>query len=87
MIAIPFAFESPRRQSYGSQIMIGAAIGIVFSLSQQIADHLALLLALNPALSALAPSLLLMALALHLLCRAYNPVASSLSKIAQFFEK
>ena len=52
--------------------MIGAIFGIVFSLSQQIADYLALLLDLNPAIPALVPSLLLMVLAFYLFRRAHR---------------
>jgi lipopolysaccharide export system permease protein len=70
MIATPFVFGSPRARSTGYQIMIGAGFGIVFSLCQQIAGHLDLLLDLNPAAIALAPSLLLMALAGYLFRRA-----------------
>ncbi len=66
MIAAPFAFAPPRAHNLGRQITIGAAIGIVFSLAQQITDHLDLLLDLNPAATALAPSLLLMVLAVAL---------------------
>jgi len=66
MMAPPFVFGSPRVQSSGRQITIGSAIGIVFSLCQQITRQLALLFGLDPLLSALAPSLALMALALYL---------------------
>ena len=66
MIAAPFVFGPPRAQNTGQQITIGAIIGIVFSLSQQIAGHLDLLLNLNPAATAMAPSLLLMILAIYL---------------------
>ena len=72
MIAAPFVFGPPRVQSAGQQITIGAIFGIVFSLSQQIADYLALLLDLNPAVPALVPSLLLMALAFYLFRRAHR---------------
>lgn len=70
--AAPFVFGSPRRQSMGRQIMIGAIFGIVFSLIQQIAGHLDLLLGLNPAMTALAPSLLFIGLSLYLLRRAHR---------------
>ncbi len=66
LIAIPFVFGSPRSQNTGRQITIGATIGLVFTLIQQIIAHLDLLLDLNPALAELAPSLLLMALAAYL---------------------
>ena len=66
LIAAPFVFGPPRAQSTGRQITIGAVFGIVFSLSQQIAGHLGLLLDFNPVIAALAPSLMLIALASHL---------------------
>ncbi|HVJ55674.1 MAG TPA: LPS export ABC transporter permease LptG [Aliidongia sp.] len=72
MIAAPFVFGSPRGQSMGRQIMIGAIFGIVFSLCQQIVGHLDLLLDLNPASTALAPSLVLMSLAAYLFRRAHR---------------
>jgi len=73
MIVAPFVFGSSRSQSTGLQIAIGTLFGIVFSLSQQISGHLGLLLDLNPAITALAPSLLLMALAIYLFRRAHRP--------------
>lgn len=72
MIAAPFVFDPPRAQSTGQQIMIGAIVGIIFSLSQQIAGYLSLLLDLSPALTAITPSLLLMALSIHLFRRAHR---------------
>lgn len=69
MIAAPFVFGPTRGHSMGRQIMIGTIIGIVFSLGQQIVGHLNLLLDLNPAATALAPSLLLMSLAAYLFSR------------------
>ncbi|MCL2429509.1 MAG: LPS export ABC transporter permease LptG [Alphaproteobacteria bacterium] len=71
-IAAPFVFGSPRAQNSGRQIAIGAVLGIVFTLSQQIAGHLALLLNLNPAAATLAPSFLLVALAVDLFHRAHR---------------
>jgi len=72
MIAAPFVFGPPRSQNTGHQITIGAAIGIVFSLVQQITSHLDLLLDLNPAAIALAPSVLLMTLAVYLFRHAHR---------------
>jgi lipopolysaccharide export system permease protein len=71
LIAIPFVFGPPRTQSTGQRITIGASIGIVFSLSQQIAVHLGLLLNINPAIAAMTPSLILMTVALYLFNRAH----------------
>ena len=66
MIAAPFVFGPPRSQNAGLQLMIGAAIGVVFSLVQQVTTRLDLLLDLGPGTLALAPSLLLMSLAAFL---------------------
>ncbi|MDR3683504.1 MAG: LPS export ABC transporter permease LptG [Geothrix sp.] len=72
MIAAPFVFGPPRAQGSGQLILVGAIVGMVFSLSQQIADQLGLLLNLNPAVSALTPSLLLMAVAIYLFRREHR---------------
>ena len=66
MIAAPFVFGPPRLQNPGRQMTIGAIIGVVFSLVQQITGHLGLLLDLDPAMTALAPPCLLMVLAIYL---------------------
>lgn len=71
MIAVPFVFGPRRTHGTGQRIMVGALIGIVFSLVQQIASYLGLLLELSPFLTATLPSLALMALALHLIRRAF----------------
>jgi len=70
LIAIPFAFGSLRTRGMGQRVMIGAMIGIVFTLVQQITSHLALLLNVSPALAATAPSIALMAVASYLYRRA-----------------
>ena len=69
MIAVPFVFGQLRTQSTGQRMMIGAMIGIVFSLVQQITTYLGLLLNLSPVLTATMPSFLLMFLALYLFRR------------------
>ena len=69
MIAASFAFGLPRTQSAGQNLMIGGVLGIVFTLIQQIAGRLDLLLGLDPMATALTPPLLLMALALYLVQR------------------
>ncbi len=71
MISVPFVLGPLRTHGTGQRIMVGAMIGIVFSLVQQITSYLGLLLALNPALMATLPSLVLMALASHLIRRAF----------------
>ncbi len=69
LLATPFVFGLPRSQSSGRLLAIGAVLGVVFTLAQQITWHLALLLDLNPMASALAPSLALMTLAAALFGR------------------
>lgn len=60
LIAGPFVFGLQRSGGAGRQIVIGALIGMSFILIQQITGYLGLLLAISPAFSALAPSLLLL---------------------------
>jgi lipopolysaccharide export system permease protein len=50
-------------------MMIGAMIGIIFTLVQQITSYLGLLLNVSPALTATAPSIVLVALAVYLFRR------------------
>jgi lipopolysaccharide export system permease protein len=83
MISIPFVFGSPRAQSTGRQITIGAICGMVFVLVQQIASRLDLLLNLNPAVTALGPALLLMGLAVYLFQRQHRWRASPVSSAPQ----
>ncbi len=66
MIVAPFVFGSTRTQNTGQYLAGGAGFGIVFSLGQQILGHLGLLLGVHPAITALAPSVLVMALAVYL---------------------
>jgi lipopolysaccharide export system permease protein len=70
IVATPFVFGPPRARSAGQRITIGAAVGIVFSLTQQITSLVGLLLALNPAVAAMAPSALLLAFTYYLNRRA-----------------
>lgn len=65
--AAPFVFGPPRAQNVGYRMAIGVAIATVFSLGQEITSRLGLLFDLNPALTALTPSLLLMMSAAYLL--------------------
>lgn len=69
LIGIPFVFGSPRARSTGQRVTLGAMIGVAFSLTEQIVGRLGELFNLNPALSATAPSLLLILLALYLFRR------------------
>jgi lipopolysaccharide export system permease protein len=61
LVSAPFVFGPPRARSAGQRITIGVGIGIVFTLFQQITSLVSLLLDLNPAFAAMAPSLLLIA--------------------------
>ena len=67
LIAAPLVFGAPRRQGSGQRLARGVGLGIVFSLFQQIVGRLGELLSVGPALTALAPPLLLLALAVALL--------------------
>ncbi|WP_298222255.1 LPS export ABC transporter permease LptG [Acidocella sp.] len=71
LIAAPFVFGPQRSGGAGRQIVIGALLGMAFVLVQRITFYLGLLLAVNPAFSALAPSLLLLALGGWLLERGH----------------
>ena len=70
MIAVPFVFGPLRAQSIGQRMMLGAVIGIVFSLTQQITTYLGELFNVSPALTATLPSFLFMGLAFYLFRRA-----------------
>ncbi|HTQ70582.1 MAG TPA: LPS export ABC transporter permease LptG [Acidocella sp.] len=71
LIAAPFVFGSPRAGGAGRQIVIGALLGMVFLLVQQITGYLGLLLAVNPAFAAMGPSIVLLLLGGWLLERGY----------------
>jgi len=71
MIAAPFVFGVQRMQSAGRQLLIGALLGIGFQICQQVIFYLGLRLSLNPAITALAPSVVLVAYASYLLRRAH----------------
>jgi lipopolysaccharide export system permease protein len=86
LIAAPFVFGTQRSQGAGRQLFIGTILGVVFLLSQQITGYLGLLLDLNPAVSALAPTLLLLGLGAYLLQRQHDTLARP-SHFPQFLEK
>lgn len=73
MAAAPFVFASQRTQSSGQQLARGVALGIVFSLGQQILSRLGLLFELSPAVTTMVPPLLVIALAISLLRRRHRP--------------
>ncbi len=72
MVVSPFLFGAARTQSTGRSLVFGVGFGIVFSLVQQILNHLGLLLGIVPAATALAPPLAVMMLAIYLLSPARN---------------
>ena len=74
LIAAPFVFGSPRAQSNGQRLARGVGFGIVFSLGQQILNRVGLLLEVAPAITALAPPLLVAVVAVWLFRRAYRPL-------------
>ena len=67
MAVSPFLFGVARLQSTGRTLTFGVGFGIVFSLVQQILNHLGLLLDFSPAAMALTPPLGVTALATYLL--------------------
>ena len=73
MIVSPFLFGAVRLQSTGRNLTYGVGFGIVFSLVQQILNHLGVLLDITPALTALAPPVVVIGIALYLLRHAYWP--------------
>jgi len=72
LAAAPFAFGTQRMQSAGRQLLIGALLGIGFELTQQLTFYFGLRLDLPPALTALAPSVLLIGAALYFLQRMHG---------------
>ena len=77
MIVSPFLFGAARLQSTGRTLTFGVGFGIVFSLVQQILNHLGLLLNLSPAIVALTPPLAVTGLALYLLWPSRSPALPS----------
>ncbi|MBB5374224.1 LPS export ABC transporter permease LptG [Acidocella aromatica] len=69
MIAAPFVFGVQRMQGAGRQLLIGALLGIGFQVGQQVIFYLGLRLSLNPAITALAPSVALIGCAAYLIRR------------------
>jgi len=71
LLGLPFVMGSLRSVSVGQRIALGGGIGMAFYLSEQIIGHLSMLYELNPFVAAMAPELLLLALALRGLHRAH----------------
>ena len=70
LLSLPFLLGSTRSVPVGKRITVGGLIGISYYLVQQISGHLAGILQWNVALTVLAPSLLILGIALVLLKRA-----------------
>lgn len=64
LLGLPFVLGSVRNFTAGLRITIGAGIGIVFYLVEQISGHLALIFSLHPIPAALAPDCLALVIAL-----------------------
>lgn len=63
LLAVPFVIGSMRSVSIGQRIALGGGIGMVFYLTEQIVNHLALLYEFNPILAALGPETVLLVIA------------------------
>jgi lipopolysaccharide export system permease protein len=70
LLALPFLVGSTRSVSVGQRIALGGLIGITYYLVQQISGHLAGIMHWNVVLTVLAPSLLILLMAVLLLRRA-----------------
>ena len=70
LLALPFLVGSTRSVSVGQRIALGGLIGITYYLVQQISGHLAGIMHWNVVLTVLAPSLLVLLIAVLLLRRA-----------------
>jgi lipopolysaccharide export system permease protein len=64
LLSLPFLLGSVRVRSAGFRIVIGSAAGVVFYLLEQISGQAALIFDIAPAPAALAPEMLLLAIAL-----------------------
>jgi lipopolysaccharide export system permease protein len=73
LLGLPFVMGSVRGFTAGLRITIGAGIGIVFYLAEQISGHLAQILTLSPVPAALAPEALALLLAWFGLWRIATP--------------
>jgi lipopolysaccharide export system permease protein len=70
LLALPFLVGSTRSVSVGQRIAVGSLIGITYYLVQQISGHLAGIMQWNVVLTVLAPSFLVLFIAVLLLRRA-----------------
>ena len=70
LLALPFLLGSTRSVPVGKRIAMGGLIGISYYLVQQISGHLAGILHWNAAMTVMAPSILILCIAVFLLKRA-----------------
>lgn len=69
ILAVPFGFGSIRNPSFGQQMALGAGVGILFFLLDQIVANLGLLFSISPLLIAFIPVMAVLAFAAFLLRR------------------
>ena len=63
LIAIPFVFGTRERGGIGKRVLLGAGLGVVFYMVDQVLAQVGLLANLNPAFTSTAPSLTLLTIA------------------------
>jgi lipopolysaccharide export system permease protein len=64
LFAIPFAFAQPRSPNMGARLALGALVGLMVYVSNQIIVNLGLLLKMNTLITTLGPALVLLAVAI-----------------------
>jgi lipopolysaccharide export system permease protein len=69
LLSVPLVFASVRSKGVGQQIFVGVMIGLAFFLLNRFLGNVGLVYGLPPALSALAPTMLFLGLALIALRR------------------
>lgn len=69
LLALPFAFHSPRSGSISGKVFLGILAGLAFHLSNRLFSHVGLLNDWPPFLTAAAPSLIFLGVALYALKR------------------
>jgi lipopolysaccharide export system permease protein len=70
-LSIPFVFGSLRSVGVGQRILIGTLIGIGFYIFNQIFSYVGLVYKVNPAVSAIIPTIIFFALGMRMLRRVY----------------
>lgn len=69
LFAVPFTFSQPRSPGLGARLAVGAVVGLLIYVSNQIIVNLGLLLATDTLLTTLVPTLVLLGIALALVYR------------------